>query len=258
MPLVHDPGAEAEVDWGESRGDPARAADEGVHVPHAGVPSGGAFVVAFSARPSRRSCEAHVRRVRLVWRRISTWFATTTLKAAVAEGPEGPPTGRDRPVRGVALALPVQVAVHAGREQGAHEKGGVEGEVGRFRRRHLVPVPEVDSLSELNELIAAGFIDDLKRTIRGRSESVGQALSAESALLRALPQEAFDAREQTTPRVDSKALVTVSRTGTRTGCARGAQGAVKIGAREVERLPRAPRGRAPRAAAGPLRRGRAP
>lgn len=26
--------------------------------------------------------------------------------------------------------------------KGAHEKGGVEGEVGRFRRAHLVPVPE--------------------------------------------------------------------------------------------------------------------
>ena len=26
---------------------------------------------------------------------------------------------------------------------GAHEKGGVEGEIGRFRRRHLVPVPKV-------------------------------------------------------------------------------------------------------------------
>ncbi len=25
--------------------------------------------------------------------------------------------------------------------KGAHEKGGVEGEIGRFRRRHMVPVP---------------------------------------------------------------------------------------------------------------------
>ena len=25
--------------------------------------------------------------------------------------------------------------------EGAHEKGGVEGEIGRFRRRHLVPGP---------------------------------------------------------------------------------------------------------------------
>ena len=40
--------------------------------------------------------------------------------------------------------------------EGAHEKGGVEGEIGRFRRRHLVPVPTVASLAELNELIAAG------------------------------------------------------------------------------------------------------
>jgi transposase len=29
---------------------------------------------------------------------------------------------------------------------GAHEKGGVEGEIGRFRRRHLVPVPAVVTL----------------------------------------------------------------------------------------------------------------
>ena len=40
--------------------------------------------------------------------------------------------------------------------EGAHEKGGVEGEIGWFRRNHLVPVPEVDSLAELNELVAVG------------------------------------------------------------------------------------------------------
>ena len=38
---------------------------------------------------------------------------------------------------------------------GAHEKGGVEGEGGRFRRTHCVPMPEVDSIAELNELLAA-------------------------------------------------------------------------------------------------------
>ncbi|NYI77112.1 transposase [Nocardioides panzhihuensis] len=36
---------------------------------------------------------------------------------------------------------------------GAHEKGGVEGDVGRFRRQHLVPMPVVDSLDELNEKV---------------------------------------------------------------------------------------------------------
>jgi transposase len=37
---------------------------------------------------------------------------------------------------------------------GAHEKGGVEGEIGRYRRRHLVPVPKVTSLAELNARLA--------------------------------------------------------------------------------------------------------
>ena len=49
-------------------------------------------------------------------------------------------------------------------KDGAHEKGGVEGEVGRFRRRHLVPVPHVGSLAELNELVAAGDVADDRRT----------------------------------------------------------------------------------------------
>lgn len=36
---------------------------------------------------------------------------------------------------------------------GAHEKGGVEGDVGRFRRTHLSPMRVADSLAELNERI---------------------------------------------------------------------------------------------------------
>ena len=37
-----------------------------------------------------------------------------------------------------------------------HEKGGVEGEGGFFRRNHLVPVPRRAALEELNLLLAAG------------------------------------------------------------------------------------------------------
>ena len=39
----------------------------------------------------------------------------------------------------------------------------MEGEVGRFRRNHLVPVPEVASLGELNALIAAACAADDER-----------------------------------------------------------------------------------------------
>jgi transposase len=51
---------------------------------------------------------------------------------------------------------------------GAHEKGGVEGEVGRFRRNRLTPMPEVDSLAELNEQIRVWDEIDNTRRIDSR------------------------------------------------------------------------------------------
>jgi hypothetical protein len=37
-----------------------------------------------------------------------------------------------------------------------HEKGGVEGEAGFFRRNHLVPVPAARDLDESNAILLAG------------------------------------------------------------------------------------------------------
>lgn len=92
--------------------------------------------------------------------------------------------------------------------QGAHEKGGIEGEVGRFRRRHLVLVPDVASLADLNALLRLGCEHDLARRITGHHDTVGEALDRERPLLRSLP-EPLQTAEQVTPRVDSKALVSV-------------------------------------------------
>ena len=93
--------------------------------------------------------------------------------------------------------------------KGAHEKGGIEGEVGRFRRRHLVPVPEVGSIEELNELLEEACWVDLDRTITGQSETVGERLDRERLLLNTLPREPHPTWEEATPRVDAKALATV-------------------------------------------------
>src|ERR1700685_646297 len=40
-----------------------------------------------------------------------------------------------------------------------HEKGGVEGEGGQFRRNYLVPVPSVQHLEELNLLLLSGAVE---------------------------------------------------------------------------------------------------
>jgi hypothetical protein len=80
--------------------------------------------------------------------------------------------------------------------EGAHEKGGVEGEVGRFHRNHLVPAPQVAGLAELNALLLAGCETDLGRRIVGREVTVGEAFAQERPLLRCLPGERFDASER--------------------------------------------------------------
>jgi transposase len=92
---------------------------------------------------------------------------------------------------------------------GAHEKGGVEGEIGRFRRRHLVPVPRAGSLAELNAQLAAGDVIDQKRHIAARTETVGAAAARELPSLRALPVEVFDVATPLFCKVDAKARICV-------------------------------------------------
>ena len=92
---------------------------------------------------------------------------------------------------------------------GAHEKGGVEGEVGRFRRRHLVPVPRVESLAELNAQLEAADRTDDARHIAGRLATVGQAAEAERSALRPLPAEPFDPTVALRAKADRKARIAV-------------------------------------------------
>jgi hypothetical protein len=92
---------------------------------------------------------------------------------------------------------------------GAHEKGGVEGEIGRFRRRHLTPIPHVGSLALLNVALAAADARDGDRRIGGRIDTVGQAAARETPLLRPLPAEAFDVALNLSCRVDAKARICV-------------------------------------------------
>jgi hypothetical protein len=92
---------------------------------------------------------------------------------------------------------------------GAHEKGGVEGEIGRFRRRHLVPIPEFSSLDELNAHLAAAMASDDERRIGRRARTVGEAFAVEAPLLHPLPDEPFDCARLVEAKVDAKARICV-------------------------------------------------
>jgi transposase len=86
-------------------------------------------------------------------------------------------------------------------KDGAHEKGGVEHEGGRFRRNHMVPPPVVDTLAELNERLAAIDAAEDSRHVHGSPESIGERFAVEALLLRAVPGEEFEPGTVKTPKV---------------------------------------------------------
>ena len=80
-----------------------------------------------------------------------------------------------------------------------HEKGGVEGEGGYFRRNHWVPVPQASDLAELNAKLLQDCHQDEGRLLSGRAESVGALLLQEKEHLLPLPAENFDLAEISFP-----------------------------------------------------------
>lgn len=91
-----------------------------------------------------------------------------------------------------------------------NEKGGVEGELGWYRRNWLVPVPEADDLERLNEWLLETCIAARQRTIAGREVSVDEARGMEKPHLLPLADEGFELHETLWPLiVDSKRCVKV-------------------------------------------------
>jgi transposase len=90
-----------------------------------------------------------------------------------------------------------------------HEKGGVEGEGGYFRRNHLVPVPQVADLDALNSLLLTACRADEARVLDGRRETVGAAMAVERSHLLPGAIEGFDLAEIVFSVVDKQSCVTV-------------------------------------------------
>jgi len=205
----HGPGEEAEVDFGEFQ-----AWVDGVllrlwlfvlRLSH----SGRGFAVAYAHQAQEAFFEGHVLAFEQLGGVPAGRIRYDNLKPAVTRIL----VGRDRVENERFIAL----RSHYGFDsffcepggQGAHEKGGVEGEVGRFRRTHLVPVPRAGSLAELNAVIAGRMAADDARRIGRRPVTVAEAFAAERAWLHPLPAEPFDAARELSARVDAKARVCV-------------------------------------------------
>jgi transposase len=207
VPQVHAPARTAEVDWGEADVDLAGTRTR-VHLFYMrSCFSGAAFSMASPVETQQAFLEGHAH--------AFDWFdgifaevRYDNLTSAVKQVLKG--RRRVETDRFIALRshyLFDSIFTTPGLE-GAHQKGGVEGEVGRLRRNHLVPVPAVGSISQLNLLLLDACELDLSRRIDGRPATVAEQLQVERPLLRVLPDR-FDTTELASVRVDAKSLVTV-------------------------------------------------
>ena len=206
VPQSYPWGSEAQVDWYEAW---AELDDERVKLQVfslRSMASGGAFHRAYRHATQQAFLEAHEQAFRYfggVFHRLRY----DNLGAAVKRVLRG--SRREETARFVAFRSHWRFEAEFCNPAEGHEKGGVENEVGRFRRNHWVPIPRAGDLEELNRRLLAECQVDEARTVAGREQSVGTAMLIERAHLLPLAEEGFDLVEVSFPIVTSLGSVKV-------------------------------------------------
>lgn len=231
VPQSYPWGSEAQVDWYEASAD---LGDERVKLQVfslRSMASGGAFHRAYRHATQQAFLEAHELAFRYfggVFRRVRY----DNLGAAVKRVLRG--SRREETARFVAFRSHWRFASEFCTPAEGHEKGGVENEVGRFRRNHWVPVPRADDLEELNQRLLAACQVDEARTVAGRERSVGAGMLIERGHLLPLAEEGFDLVEVSFPIVTSLSCVKVKTNAYSVPVKAGRTVEVKLSAASVE------------------------
>lgn len=208
VPLAHDAGAEAEVDWYEADVDFPAGRERAQFFAMRSCFSGRDFHMAFPRQTQQAFLEALIEAFAYfggVFGKVRFDNLTAAVKR-VLRGRRRVETDRFVALRshflfGGEFCVPGQ--------EGAHEKGGVEGGLGRFRRNHLVPVPKAADFASLNRWLLDECARNDQRVPEGGSETIGALWEKEKGLLLALPVVEFDAAEVTAPQVDKMGRICV-------------------------------------------------
>jgi transposase len=206
VPQTYGWGQEAQVDWYEAV---AILGDEATTLQVfclRSMASGAAFHRAYPRATQQAFLEAHEH----AFQYFQGVFATLrydNLKSAVRKILRG--FRREETTRFIAFRSHWQFDAQFCTPGEGHEKGGVEGEAGYFRRNHWVPLPQAADLDGLNAQLLAGCRADEARVIQGRTQTVGDAMTIEHSTLRPLAAEPFDLHEVSFPTVDGASCVRV-------------------------------------------------
>jgi transposase len=209
VPQTHEPGKEAEVDFYEAvvrLGGVERTLQ---HFCMRACHSGREFHLAFQHATQQAFLEAHNEALAHFGGVFDT-VRYDNLKLAVKRVLQG--RKREETDRFIALRshyVFTSVFCEPGVD-GAHEKGGVENGQGRFRRAHLVPVPEFPDLAAYNAHLLACCAKDDQRVMTGRSETIAAAWERERAALHPLPSQPFDTDVVSRAVVDSHGRIRIA------------------------------------------------
>jgi transposase len=211
VPQVKVPGAEAEVDFGEVTVELAGKLTRCFMFAFRMSYSGKSVHRVYACQAQEAFLEGHAEAFSVIGGLPRVHVRYDNLSPAVARVL----TGRQRAETSRWLAFRAHYGFEAfycaPGQEGAHEKGGVEGEIGRFRRRWFVPVPQAGSLAELNARLAEADAEEDARHIDQRLVTVGTGFAAEAPLLLPLPADAFDCAVTCWARADRYARITVGR-----------------------------------------------
>jgi hypothetical protein len=206
VPQSYGWGSEAQVDWYEAYADLGGERVKVQVFAMRSMASGGAFHRAYRHATQQAFLEAH----ELAFDYFGGAFGRLrydNLSAAVKRIVRG--SRREETARFVAFRSHWRFESEFCTPAEGHEKGGVENEVGRFRRNHWVPVPRAHDLEELNRQLLAACQADEARTVAGRAQPVGAAMLIERGQLLPLAEERFDLVEVSFPVVNSLGCVKV-------------------------------------------------
>lgn len=206
VPQSYPWGSEAQVDWYEAYADLGAERTKLQVFEMRSMAGGGSFHRAYPRATQQAFLEGHehaFRRFGGVFHRVRY----DNLKAAVKRILQG--HSREETARFIAFRSHWKFAAVFCTPGEGHEKGGIEGEGGYFRRNHWVPVPQARDLEDLNNQLLAACYEDEQRRIAGRELTVGQAILAEKEHLLPLAEEGFDLAEVSFPKIDGMGRVKV-------------------------------------------------
>jgi len=90
-----------------------------------------------------------------------------------------------------------------------HEKGGIEGDAGCFRRNHWVPVPAALNVKALNQQLLTACQQDEHRLIAGPEQTVSAGLLVEREFLLPLAAEGMDLAQTSFPTINGLGCIKV-------------------------------------------------